>query len=134
MEELTNTVQWRPIPGMPDYFACETGEIGTTLKWNGHRHVSLALPRIVDSSPDGQTGYPMVYIRGKLYSVHRLVARAFHGEPPEGTECGHLDGSRDNSRPENLAWVTKSENQRQRWVHQRQREERAASSCANNLI
>lgn len=49
--------------------------------------------------------------------VHQLVAQAFLGPPPNGCEVGHLDGSRDNNRVENLAWVTKHENQMHRHGH-----------------
>jgi len=46
----------------------------------------------------------------KTHRVCRLVAAAFHGSCPEGKECAHLDGTRNNDIPENLRWVTPSEN------------------------
>lgn len=42
--------------------------------------------------------------------VHRLVLRAFKGDPPEGTVCRHLDGDRLNNHPSNLAWGSQREN------------------------
>lgn len=51
--------------------------------------------------------------------IHRLVCEAFHGPCPEGKQCAHLDGTRDNNVPENLQWVTPKENQRQRRLHGR---------------
>ena len=44
-------------------------------------------------------------------SVHRIVAVAFHGEPPSSQHVvDHIDTNRQNNRPENLRWVTKLEN------------------------
>ena len=43
--------------------------------------------------------------------VHRIVATAFHGEPPaKQLVVDHIDTNRMNNRPENLRWVTKLEN------------------------
>jgi hypothetical protein len=43
--------------------------------------------------------------------VHRIVAFAFHGEPPTPQHIvDHIDTNRQNNRPENLRWLTKLEN------------------------
>jgi len=46
----------------------------------------------------------------KRHKVHRLVCHAFNGPPPEGTECGHRNGQRQDNNSANLAWITRSEN------------------------
>lgn len=46
----------------------------------------------------------------KCFSVHRLVLMAFIGLPQEKQECNHKNGIKTDNRPENLEWVTKSEN------------------------
>jgi hypothetical protein len=43
--------------------------------------------------------------------IHRIVATAFHGEPPtNGHVVDHIDTNKGNNRPENLRWVTRLEN------------------------
>lgn len=44
--------------------------------------------------------------------LHRIVATAFHGEPPSEDHVlvDHKDTNRRNNRPENLKWVTRLEN------------------------
>jgi|GEM_PF-2496436 len=43
--------------------------------------------------------------------VHRIVAFAFHGEPPTNEYVvDHIDTNRQNNRPENLRWVIRLEN------------------------
>ena len=57
--------------------------------------------------PSDKTGY--MEIAGER--VHRIVAFAFHGNPPtEQHVVDHIDTNRQNNRPENLRWVTRLEN------------------------
>ncbi|OIV41708.1 HNH endonuclease signature motif containing protein [Flavobacterium johnsoniae] len=43
--------------------------------------------------------------------VHRIVATAFHGQPPTKEHVAdHIDTNRQNNRPANLRWVTRLEN------------------------
>lgn len=45
--------------------------------------------------------------------VHRIVCKAWHGPPPTPDhEVNHIDGDKTNAHPENLEWVTHSENMR----------------------
>lgn len=56
---------------------------------------------------------------GKHFSlaVHRLVAAAFLGPKPEGTEVCHNNGDPTDCRVENLRYDTRSGNQRDRVIH-----------------
>lgn len=57
--------------------------------------------------PNDNTGY--MEIAGQR--VHRIVAFAFHGNPPtEQHVVDHIDTNRRNNRPENLRWLTRLEN------------------------
>lgn len=57
--------------------------------------------------PNNKTGYmEIVTVR-----VHRIVATAFHGQPPTKEHVvDHIDTNKRNNRPENLRWVTRLEN------------------------
>lgn len=80
----------------------------------GHYYVSN-LGRIkgrhsIRKTQYGTGGYPIVHIKGKTYSIHRLVAKAFL--PPDSGRpmVNHKDGNKSNNRVDNLEWCTKSEN------------------------
>ncbi len=51
------------------------------------------------------------YLEIASVRVHRIIATAFHGEPPTQEHVvDHIDTNRHNNRPENLRWVTRLEN------------------------
>ena len=55
-------------------------------------------------------GYKHVTIQ-KTFSVHRLVAFAFLGEPPEGkNQVNHKDSNPANNHVDNLEWCSQKEN------------------------
>ena len=59
-------------------------------------------------------GYHKVHISGTMFTVHRLVAFAFLGPPPneEAWQVHHQDGNGSNNCLENLEYVTPSQNVR----------------------
>ena len=57
-------------------------------------------------------GYMLRAINGKMFSVHRLIAVAFKGKPNKGENADHINGNREDNRPENLRWVNNSQNLR----------------------
>jgi hypothetical protein len=90
---LVGTEAWRDIPGFPGYQASSLGRVRS--------------PRKVLSQYRSNKGYFLVTIDGTgnhNRAVHVLVARAFHGEPPEGSEVAHDDGDKDNNRPGNVLY------------------------------
>ena len=51
------------------------------------------------------------YLEIASVRIHRIVATAFHGDPPtEEYVVDHIDTNRQNNRPTNLRWVTRFEN------------------------
>ena len=91
-----------PIPGIEThYLAGNDGHIYTrkTYRKRIGRKSNKGYPQVSTS----------VHSKFKLLLVHRMVASAFHGQP-KGLEVNHKNGIKDDNRPENLEWVTRSEN------------------------
>ena len=61
-----------------------------------------------NGSPDGH-GYRVVYILGKTYKVHRLVAEAFIQNLDGKPTVDHINRVRDDNRVCNLRWATHKE-------------------------
>lgn len=97
------------INGFPDYIVDTDGSVcgkrfGKPLK------ASL-----------GKSGYTQVVLCGNknhtYKSVHRLVLETFVGPCPDGMECCHNNGIKDDNKLENLRWDTKSNNQKDSIKH-----------------
>ena len=107
--------EWRDIPGYPRarYQVSSLGRIRSRWKQEWW----------IKKTPLDRRGYPSVSLHChqiiQQYSVHRLVLECFVGPRPSGMECRHLDGNRQNNRLDNLAWGSRSENQRDRDRHGR---------------
>lgn len=123
---MNKVEHWKSIPGEQFLEASSFGRIRRLArslivaerdslgrsKGNFRKKVSAGL-----MSPWFQdTGYLVVsyQINGKRHKryVHRLVAKAFVQGYFLGATVDHLDGNRTNNAPENLTWVTLSENSR----------------------
>ena len=106
------TEEWRRIPGFPDYSVSTTGRVFSFRR---------ETPRELAGSCN-QRGYRMVQMRATdgsitLRTVHRLVALAFLGPPPDGMQIRHLDGDKANNSVANLTYGTASENMRDQVTH-----------------
>ncbi|MBT2467829.1 NUMOD4 motif-containing HNH endonuclease [Streptomyces sp. ISL-66] len=105
--------RWLPVPGFEGlYLVSSEGRIFSKERiyptgWRrGPRLMRLNL---------GKHGYLRISLKDShgirsTYQVHRLVARAFLGEPQPGHQARHLNGVRTDNRLDNLAWGTASEN------------------------
>ncbi len=54
-------------------------------------------------------GYRSVHMRGKTYSVHRLVCLGFHTNPDSKPTVNHIDRNKENNNKNNLEWSTHRE-------------------------
>lgn len=95
--------EWRTIPGFTSYEASSTGDV----RRRAHRKGAYS-GRVLATK--NHQGYKFLSIfpdggKQKTVGVHRLVALAFHGTPPEDKPCAcHKDSNRKNNRADNLYW------------------------------
>lgn len=93
----------KTLPDFPEYTVSRAGAV------IGQRGARLR----TSATPDGYTRVWLCrYGEARSYYVHRLVLAAFVGPCPDGMECNHKNGVRDDNRLVNLEWITKSENKR----------------------
>lgn len=93
--------QWVKIPGMI-YEASDFGNV----RRNGKTLKPLRLPHgYLQFAPCENGKWSRMYI-------HRAVALAFIGPCPEGHEVNHKNGCKSDNRPDNLEYVTRSQNMR----------------------
>lgn len=69
-------------------------------------------PRPTDNNwTFGKLNIKTGYLEIASVRIHRIVATAFHGEPPTKEHVAdHIDTNKQNNRPDNLRWVTRLEN------------------------
>lgn len=106
---------WKEIPGIDSY---EVSTAGRVRRCKPARTTTVG--KIIRPYLNNK-GYPRVSLRKdggyvKEY-VHRLVLLAFSGPAPDGYECAHIDGNRQNAALENLTWATPSENNLHKRIH-----------------
>jgi len=88
------------------YRACDDGSIesSTSGKWRALKEQYQ------------HKGYKLVTLYGfegekrRTHSVHSLIAKAFHGDRPDGLHIDHINSFRDDNRPANLRYLTPREN------------------------
>ncbi|MGP6177856.1 NUMOD4 domain-containing protein [Microbacterium sp. A196] len=97
--------EWRPVPGYEGlYEVSDSGRIRNARATQG-RPAGYVLSTPVNRV----TGCAVVRLYGpqggKTLAVHRLVARAFHGEPPAGANAKHINRIKADNRADNLEWL-----------------------------
>lgn len=92
----------------PLYDIREDGTIWTYLNKNGSGVGEL---RRMDRS-DSKGFYRIVKYKNRYLLVHRVVYSKFIGALREDLQINHINGIKDDNRPENLELVTCSVNQR----------------------
>lgn len=110
---------WKDIPGWEGlYQASNLGNIKGVDRWvvgkDGKSYHIKESIRLLHSTPTCE--YLVVVLsRNRHFSnhlVHVLVCSAFHGKREGLLEVNHIDGNKQNNRPENLEWVSRVQNQR----------------------
>lgn len=106
---------WKPVVNYEGLY--EVSSLGNVKSFVRYPEGRLLKPGI------GSHGYPTVVLyspsrkRGLTHTVHSLVLNAFVGPKPDNCEACHNDGNRANASLSNLRWGTRSENQRDKYLH-----------------
>jgi hypothetical protein len=115
MDSVAET--WKPVPGFHNYEASSLGRVRSltrTVRCVRHGHEGTRVRRGVVLKPTPNKGYLVVKLandsRIVTYGVHQVVAMAFHGACPSGLVVDHINTVKTDNRPENLEYVTNSEN------------------------
>jgi len=135
--------QWKDIPGCEGrYAASNLGRIKSLTRRvriviHGVERTRIVQERVLRPGPMPSGHLSVAIGKGNSRLVHQLVMETFVGPRPLGLDTGHLDGDPTNNRLENLAYITRAENNRHALAHGRRRVSveqvercRAASSYA----
>lgn len=122
-----NEERWLPVPDLPFYEVSDRGRVRSldrivTCQRAGRAPYDVRRKGCILVGGVDWDGYRMVglYHEGKwrrTARVSNLVLEAFVGPRPDGYECCHWDGVRDNDRLENLRWATSKENKSDQLRH-----------------
>jgi hypothetical protein len=118
---VTEQVEYRGIPGLPDHQVGSDGSMWTKSRFGPKRGERRGSWRRMSPSPD-KDGYLRVAIchegiTRKPMKVHACVLGVFVGPCPEGMEACHGDGNPANNRLDNLRWDTPSANNLEKRKH-----------------
>lgn len=113
---------WKPVLGFEGHFEVSShGRVRSVdreiTRPSGSVHISGRMMKVYV----GPQGYRLVRITkgkaSKLARVPVLVCEAFHGARPAGKFAAHRNGQRIDDRAENLRWLTRKENEREKALH-----------------
>lgn len=129
--------EWRQCAEFPDYEISEDGVVRRLTDSHCAPRGKVLRPKT------DRYGYLAVrpFFRGcgRHVTVHRLVAKAFLGEPPTPAhQVAHFDGNHQHNHYTNLRWATNSENTEDKRRHGRmpigERHHKAKITSADVLV
>lgn len=101
---------WKDVPGYEGQY--RVSDAGNVMSYRQRAEGRLLRP---GRMPMGHLSVALG--RGNSQCVHKLVLLAFVGPPPPKQECRHLNGIPSDNRLVNLCWGTRSENIRDKTLH-----------------
>lgn len=111
---MENNVEIREVDGFDGYFAGSDGNIYSNKRINVARKSPTGVYRVapkVHNKGYLEFGFALGNKKRKWKMVHQIILETFTGpKPSEKHECHHINNNKKDNRPENLQWVTRSEN------------------------
>lgn len=133
---------WKPVPSFP---GLEVSDLGNARSYWDRVWTGRGCGRIAIESPRpivpflSSRGYAVIRYADeggvqRTLQMHRLVLTAFKGPCPEGMEGCHRDGTRTNSRLDNLYWGTRGDNCLDTVVHGRNRKVKLTQAQVDEAV
>ncbi len=112
---MTSSEEWRTAAGFPDYEVSDRGRVRSIDRYVRGGRGGWRFVEGVNRKAHIKDGYVYLGLRlnnssTRQVRIHRLVAATFIGPCPAGMEVLHINGVRDDNRPENLRYGTRAEN------------------------
>lgn len=120
IERAHRSEEWRPFPSGWEnlYEISSLGRVRRIRERSGY-----PIQRVMSPHKAG-AGYLAITLKDKktnriqTFNIHRVVCRAFHGDPPTPNHhAAHRDGVKTNNAVSNLRWLTKAENEAEKFIH-----------------
>lgn len=94
---------WIKIEGEEGYCVSDQGRVmSVNYRMTGKEHLM--------KQSTNKRGLKVVNIRGTVYLVHQLVAKAFVHNPNEYSDVYHINGDPTDNRADNLYWAYRNKN------------------------
>ena len=79
-----------------------------------HRIRKIGSDTFVSTHVNGFNGYVEIHLNRWTYKLHRILAKHFLPNPNDLPEVDHIDRDKTNNAIENLRWISRSDNCRNR--------------------
>ena len=106
---------WEPLTDFEADYEIEIDE--------PHRIRRIGSDKFVTPFVHRLRGYVCIHLNVRLYQLHRILAKHFIPNPENLPEIDHIDRNPLNNTLENLRWISRSENLRNRGQYTQQQRE-----------
>lgn len=110
---------WKPVLNWETFY--EVSSLGRVRNIAPAANNRYGDGNVLQNNANIKNGYLSVHLKragqkAQKY-VHILVCEAFHGPRPPGMQCRHLNGDKADCTKDNVAWGTRSQNEKDKAAH-----------------